>query len=93
VESQAIKRAHRIGQTKPVFVETQGTLEEGNVEHRAAACRKGYAGWQYYELDHSERAFHSHPSILLKTFGTRGLKSIMKKESSGTPRLGDRVRC
>lgn len=36
IESQAIKRAHRIGQTKPVFVETlvlKGTLEE-KILHR-----------------------------------------------------------
>jgi superfamily II DNA or RNA helicase len=37
VEAQAVKRAHRIGQTKPVYVETlilKGTLEEQIIERR-----------------------------------------------------------
>lgn len=40
VEQQAIKRAHRIGQTKPVFVETlvmKDTIEDAMLKRRAKA--------------------------------------------------------
>lgn len=42
IEAQAVKRAHRIGQTKPVFVETlilSGTIEEAMLERSKAMTR------------------------------------------------------
>ncbi|OKL59771.1 hypothetical protein UA08_04758 [Talaromyces atroroseus] len=50
VESQAIKRAHRIGQTKPVFVETlvlKDTLEEKMLRRRQEMSNS--------EMQHAER--------------------------------------
>jgi hypothetical protein len=43
IEAQALKRAHRIGQTKPVYCETlilEGTLEEEMVKRRRAMTDK-----------------------------------------------------
>ncbi|KAI9804759.1 MAG: hypothetical protein M1825_001127 [Sarcosagium campestre] len=56
IEAQAIKRAHRIGQSRPVIVETlvlRDTLEDAMLQRRKAMTHQEHEGTQHSLLDDS----------------------------------------
>ena len=67
IEAQAIKRAHRIGQTKPVHVETlilAGTIEESMHDRAAAMTRREHLEAKSLEDDQGIRGILQNARIL-----------------------------
>ena len=67
VEAQAIKRAHRIGQTRPVHVETlvlQGTVEEAMFERAAMMTRREHLAVKSLEEDADIRHIIQNARVL-----------------------------
>lgn len=67
VEAQAIKRAHRIGQTRPVHVETlvlKGTVEEAMYERAATMTNREHLAAKTLEDDNDIRSIIQNQKIL-----------------------------
>jgi hypothetical protein len=78
MEQQAIKRAHRIGQTKPVYVETiviRSSIEENMLKRRAMLAIK--AEKQHSKYDHANACGYSR---FISNFGSIDGKSSSSKE-------------
>ena len=67
IEAQAIKRAHRIGQTRPVHVETlvlKGTVEEAMFERAAKMTKREHVAAKTLEDDDDMRAIIQNQSAI-----------------------------
>lgn len=85
IEAQAIKRAHRIGQTRPVYVEIlvmRGSMEEKIVERRKQLSDGDFRGIKTVLDDEEMYEWVKNPSFLpLPDPGDGGLSNIPKTET------------
>ena len=68
IEAQAIKRAHRIGQTRPVHVETlvlRGTVEEAIYERTIRMTKREHLAAKLLEEDHDIRTIIQDQRVIM----------------------------
>jgi SNF2 family DNA or RNA helicase len=80
VEAQAIKRAHRIGQTRPVFVQT--LLLSGSIEEKMYERAKRMTSVEHHVVTHLE-----DDDGMREIIQGAGLMSVSENESSGAGQM------
>jgi hypothetical protein len=80
VEAQAIKRAHRIGQTRPVFVQT--LLLEGTIEEKMYERAKRMTSTEHHVVSHLE-----DDDGMREIIQGAGLMSVSENESYGAGQM------
>ncbi|KAM0720461.1 hypothetical protein Q7P37_004597 [Cladosporium fusiforme] len=80
IEAQAIKRAHRIGQTRKVFVET--LLLKGTIEEKMHERAKRMTNLEHHDVSHLEDDYGMREIIQ----GTR-LLPVLEEEKSGSGQM------